>query len=282
MRVITSKNELIVWRQGLLHQSSVGFVPTMGALHAGHLSLVSQALLDNDFVVSSIFVNPTQFDNSEDLAIYPRTLEADIALLETILHDRIIVFAPTAEDLYNGQPKSKSWDFGAIANVMEGEFRSGHFDGVGTVLQLLFELVNPTKSYFGEKDYQQLLIVKSLADQLGQSNEIIGCPIFREDSGLAMSSRNQRLSEVQKLQATLIYRVMNYIKDHISSVPWKDLKQWAENQFQEDKDWRLEYLTLADAQTLETRDVYAENLQQRVFIAAHLGSVRLIDNMAVN
>ncbi len=282
MRVISSKTELIDWRQGLLRHTSIGFVPTMGALHSGHLSLVSQALLDNDYVVTSIFVNPTQFDNSEDLALYPRTLEADVALIETIVNDRIIIFAPTAEDLYDGQPRSKSWDFGAIANVMEGEFRMGHFDGVGTVLQLLFELVYPTKSYFGEKDYQQLLVVKSLAQQLALPNEIIGCPIFREDSGLAMSSRNQRLSDFQKIQATLIFRVMNKINEQISSVPWKDLKQWAEKQFQEDKDWRLEYLILADAQTLETSHVYSKNLRQRIFIAAYLGSVRLIDNMAVN
>ncbi len=282
MRIITLKSEMSHWRQGLSSQSSVGFVPTMGALHHGHLSLVSQALIDNDLAVISIFVNPTQFNNSADLEVYPRTFEADTSLLETLPHDRIVLFAPRAEDLYDGPPLSKRWEFGSIARVMEGEFRDGHFDGVGTVLQLLFEAVSPSKSYFGEKDYQQLLIVKSLADQLGNTNEIIGCPIYREVSGLAMSSRNQRLSEQQKVQATLLYQIMKYIKEHLNTMSWAELKSWAELQFEKDKDWQLEYLTLADSQTLEKKDDYSKDKPLRIFIAAHLGTVRLIDNMAVN
>ncbi len=283
MKILTSKSDLMSWRRRLSDlETVVGFVPTMGALHEGHLSLVYQALEQNEVVVVSIFVNPTQFNNLDDLETYPRTLEADVTLLQTLSTDRIVVFAPSAHDLYDGTPKSKSWDFGPVSRVMEGAFRTGHFDGVGTVLQLLFEAVNPMKSYFGEKDYQQLQIVKQLTAQLGQNNEIIGCSIYREPSGLAMSSRNQRLTDVQKSQAPLIYRVLTFIKDHISSMSWSDLVLWAEEQFESDLGWRLEYLTLADAHSLESKDHYVETEPLRVFIAVHLGCVRLIDNLDLN
>ena len=282
MRVITSKNELIVWRQGLLHQSSVGFVPTMGALHAGHLSLVSQALLDNDFVVSSIFVNPTQFDNSEDLAIYPRTLEADIALLETILHDRIIVFAPTAEDLYNGQPKSKSWDFGAIANVMEGEFRSGHFDGVGTVVKMLFEITKPTNAYFGEKDFQQLRIIQQLNKQEILGIQIVGCPIFREQNGLAMSSRNERLSAKAREKASLIFKTLQKTAANFKTESLENLQKEVEQTFKNKEGFTLEYFEIAEVETLLKAENKKENKKYRAFIAVFIENIRLIDNISLN
>ena len=171
---------------------AIGLVPTMGALHQGHVSLVKKALLENDLVVVSIFVNPTQFDKKDDLEKYPRNLEQDLKVL-SLVSDNIVVFAPSTHEIYDGKIRSKSYEFDGLDKVMEGEFREGHFDGVGTIVELLLKTVSPNKAYFGEKDFQQLQIIRKMVKSKKLPVEIIGCPIERESHGLAMSSRNERL-----------------------------------------------------------------------------------------
>ena len=202
MEVFTENKTLTAALRPYRVSKKIGLVPTMGALHKGHLSLVSQALKDNDLVVVSIFVNPTQFNNQGDLVNYPRTLHKDVTLLKT-LQENVVVYAPEANELYSNNIASKNYNFGGIEREMEGKHRQGHFDGVGTVVSLLFKAVQPNKAYFGEKDFQQLQIVKKMTAIEKLPVEIIGCPIIREPSNLAMSSRNKRLSP-QELKAAAI------------------------------------------------------------------------------
>ena len=201
MRVYTSKAELRTFISKEKNTAfSLGFVPTMGALHVGHLSLVKAALAENTLVVVSIFVNPTQFDNPSDLSSYPRTLTEDVQLLETLSETQILVYAPTVSDVYGSEMNADHFDFGGLEFEMEGKFRTGHFDGVGTIVKHLFEIVKPNVAYFGEKDFQQLQIIKKMVEITQLPVTIIGCPIERESNGLAMSSRNSRLSaeEIEK------------------------------------------------------------------------------------
>ena len=172
---------------------TIGLVPTMGALHAGHLSLIKQGLNENDKVVVSIFVNPTQFNNQEDLEKYPRTLKRDIALLKTVSEDKIIIFSPSIKEIYGNKVSSASFNFDGLEFEMEGKFREGHFDGVGTIVKRFFEIVKPHNAYFGEKDFQQLQIIQKLVKKHNLGVNVIGCEIYRETSGIAMSSRNERL-----------------------------------------------------------------------------------------
>ena len=174
-------------------KTSIGFVPTMGALHLGHLSLIKESLQQNSITIVSIFVNPTQFNNPEDLAKYPRTLESDIEKIKTI-NTEIVVFAPSVADIYENQIHSEHFDFDGLENQMEGKFRPGHFDGVGTIVRRLFEIITPTRAYFGEKDFQQLQIIRKMVQKNNLPVQIIQCPIYRESNGLAMSSRNERLT----------------------------------------------------------------------------------------
>ena len=190
-----------------LEKKAVGLVPTMGALHEGHLSLIQKALSENDIVVVSIFVNPTQFNNAEDLEKYPRNLSGDIKTIER-LSQEVVIFAPEISEMYESTPKAISFDFGGLDKVMEGKFREGHFQGVATIVEKLFELVKPTRAYFGEKDYQQILIIKSMLEQRKLPVTLVPCPIVREKSGLAMSSRNERLSPEGRKQAAFIYSVL--------------------------------------------------------------------------
>ncbi|PQB05660.1 pantoate--beta-alanine ligase [Aureitalea marina] len=259
----------------------IGLVPTMGALHPGHLSLVQQALDENEQVVVSIFVNPTQFDNPSDLNKYPRDLEGDLDLLSG-LSQNIWVYNPEPDDLYDGDVRSKSYDFGALEQVMEGRFRQGHFDGVGSVLNLLFRAVSPNRAYFGEKDYQQLLIVKELTRLESLDLEIVGCPIYREPNGLAMSSRNKRLSEDGLQQASLIYQSLLWAKDHFDQLSIAELKTAINRRFELRPEFELEYFEIATADQLETVTENQGETSCRGFIAAFLEGVRLIDNMGLN
>ena len=202
------QTELLPFRQ---KKQSVGLVPTMGALHAGHLSLIRRAMEENDLVVVSIFVNPTQFDNAGDLEKYPRTMEADIALLKTVSNN-ILIFNPSPGDLYNGKIESKHYNFSGLEDEMEGKHRKGHFEGVGTVLNLLFRSVRPAKAYFGEKDFQQLQVVRKMVEIEDLPVKIVGCEIVRESHGLAMSSRNKRLTPLQFREASLIYETLSEVK----------------------------------------------------------------------
>lgn len=259
----------------------VGFVPTMGALHAGHLSLVKQALEENDTVVVSIFINPTQFNNSVDLEKYPRNPGKDFSLLQDI-HDDLIVYTPSISDIYQQDIVSKHYNFGALENEMEGKHRSGHFDGVGTVLSKFFEIVKPDRAYFGQKDFQQLQIVKKLVELENIPVEIIGCPIVREENGLAMSSRNERLNAKQQEEATIIYKTLTEVREKFASHSIDELNKLVAERFLQSPFIELEYFEIADEETLKTAIKKNSSTSYRAFIAAFVGEVRLIDNMALN
>jgi len=219
---------------------SIGFVPTMGALHDGHLSLIKKAQRANDIVV--VFVNPTQFDNKEDLKKYPRTLEQDSKLLKDIKCD--FVFAPSPEDIYKNNIRASKHKFGGLEHAMEGKFRSGHFDGVGTIVQRLFDIVEPTNAYFGEKDFQQLQIIKKLVANHNIPINIVGCKIHREKDGLAMSSRNTRLSKRHREEAPFIYRVLQEAKIRFETQSASKVDQWVHEQFKKHAYLKLEYFEI--------------------------------------
>jgi len=259
----------------------IGFVPTMGALHRGHMSLIERALNENDVVVVSVFVNPTQFNNSTDLQKYPRTPEDDISLLEK-LKGELIIYLPEVSDLYETSILAKSYDFGGLENEMEGKHRLGHFDGVGTVLNKFFRIVQPHTAYFGEKDFQQLQIVRKLVEVEKLPVEIIGCPILREENGLAMSSRNKRLSDEQFNEAALVYSVLNEVREKFDSTSLTDLNELVAERFLQNPYLNLEYFEIADENTLKTVEKKNKKTKYRAFIAAFSGEVRLIDNMPLN
>jgi len=262
------------------HQT-IGLVPTMGALHRGHLALVEKALEDNNIVVLSIFVNPTQFDNPEDLINYPRTLEKDVALLEAVSKN-ILVYAPTIDDIYEGQTESEKFDFDGLEFEMEGRFRQGHFNGVGTIVKRLFNIVKPDSAYFGEKDFQQLQIVKRLVEKYDIPVKIVGCKIYREANGLAMSSRNMRLKSEYLKAAPFIYKTLKAAKILFGTKSANEVAKWVENQFANHDLLKLEYFIIADATTLKMLKRKAKNKKYRAFIAVYADDIRLIDNIALN
>lgn len=262
-------------------QQSVGFVPTMGALHQGHLFLVEQALRENEFVVISIFVNPTQFNNAEDLKKYPRTLSADVNLVESLSKD-IIVFAPSVDEIYNGTTVSQSFDYDGLEHEMEGVNRPGHFDGVGTIVKKLFEIVSPTRAYFGEKDFQQLQIVRKMVEKNQMNVEIIGCPIVRQADGLAMSSRNALLSKEDQEYATALYKILKKAQELFTTASIDKVKQFVTEEIKKYPKFALEYFEIADEENLKTATEKIEGKKYRGFIVAHIEGVRLIDNIALN
>jgi pantoate--beta-alanine ligase len=262
--------------------STIGFVPTMGALHNGHLSLVEKGLSQNDLVVVSIFVNPTQFDNQEDLVKYPRTLDADVALLKTVSDKTIIVYAPTVDDIYSDNVQSQSFKFDGLEHEMEGAFRDGHFDGVGTIVKRLFEIVAPHRAYFGEKDFQQLQIIKKLAELYHLPVKVIGCAIHRADDGLAMSSRNTRLTPEHRSAAPFIYKTLKAAKTKFGTKSAKNVTEWVEKQFKKQPLLELEYFIIADVKTLKPVKRKSSKKIYRAFIAVYAGDIRLIDNIALN
>lgn len=282
MIVFRKKDELNAKISSLKEENTtVGFVPTMGALHQGHLSLVEEALANNNLVIVSIFVNPTQFDNSEDLKKYPRNLQQDVDLLNT-LSDKIIVYAPTVEDIYEGETKSRKFNFDGLEHQMEGKFRDGHFDGVGTIVKLLFDIVKPNNAYFGEKDFQQLAIIKKLVSKYNIPVNIVGCKIKRDNNGLALSSRNIRLKPEHKVVAPFIYKTLKAAKEKFGTKSANKVVEWVENQFANHELLELEYFTIADEATLKTVKRKSKNKQYRAFIAVYAGKIRLIDNIALN
>lgn len=262
-------------------KSTTGFVPTMGALHAGHLSLLSQSVDDNDITVISIFVNPTQFNNPEDLKKYPRTLEADIEKVKSVSAD-IIVFAPSVSDIYGDNPISRHFDFDGLENQMEGKFRPGHFDGVGTIVKRLFEIVEPTNAYFGEKDFQQLQIVRKLVSKYEIPVNIVLCPIFRESNGLAMSSRNERLTPEVRSKAAVIYKSLQAAKQHFGTKSVGELRDIVKDVLSAEKEFELEYFEVADEKTLVPVEKTENNEKYRAFIAVFANDVRLIDTISLN
>ncbi|GAA0872547.1 pantoate--beta-alanine ligase [Gangjinia marincola] len=281
MKVFTTRESLKKFIQPYREKNlSLGFVPTMGALHEGHLSLIAASLKENAYTIVSIFVNPTQFDNPADLEKYPRTLEKDVQLLQKLSSD-IVIFAPAASDFYQGKIVAKTFDFGTIANQMEGRFRKGHFDGVGTVVSLLFETVQPTTAYFGEKDFQQLQIIRKLVKILKLPVKIIGCPIAREPHGLARSSRNELLSYSDRKEAAFIYKTLQKAKKLFGIKSANEVRDWVKDEFKKNVKLSLEYFEIAQEDSLLPVIRKNKNKSYRAFIAVQCGAVRLIDNIAL-
>jgi len=260
----------------------IGLVPTMGALHLGHLSLVEKALENNDIVVVSIFVNPTQFDNQEDLTKYPRTLKTDIELLKSLNSNAILIYAPPVQDVYEHDINAETFSFDGLEFEMEGAYRKGHFDGVGTIVKRLFEIVKPTNAYFGEKDFQQLQIIKKLVELHKLPVKVIGCSICRSKDGLALSSRNARLNEAQRDRAPFIYKTLKSAKSMFGTKSAKQVTEWVEHQFRMEPLLELEYFTIADVLTLKPIKKKSKKKVYRGFIAVYAGDIRLIDNIALN
>jgi pantoate--beta-alanine ligase len=258
---------------------TIGFVPTMGALHPGHLELMRRAKKENDLLVVSIFVNPIQFNNATDLKKYPRVLFKDLEMLKTI--DCDAVFVPSVKEMYP-EPINKTFDFGPLEKVMEGAFRPGHFNGVAIVVEKLFEIVEPHKAYFGEKDFQQLAIIKSLVEMERIPVEIIPCAIVRENDGLAMSSRNVRLSPEERAIAPRIFKVLKEVADRASEMDPVLLQQWGMKQLQAEEAFDVEYFQIAEDSTLQTIVNWQIGQGALAFVALKLGQVRLIDNIRIN
>jgi len=261
-------------------KSTIGFVPTMGALHPGHLSLLDKSIRENKLTVISIFVNPTQFNNAEDLKNYPRTLESDVEKIQG-LSDDIVVFAPSVQEMYDGDTQSSTFSFGGLESQMEGSHRPGHFDGVGTIVRKLFEIVQPVNAYFGEKDFQQLQIVRKLVQISRLPVNVIGCPIHREPNGLAMSSRNERLNSREREQAALIYRTLNQVKEMFATENVQSITKFVESTFAAHQEFKLEYFEIAEEDTLLPVNERG-NAKYRAFIAVLIGGIRLIDNISLN
>lgn len=281
MKVFIKKHFLEAYISQLKNdKKSIGFVPTMGALHEGHLSLVKQAKEKNDAVIVSIFVNPTQFDKKEDLENYPITLKKDKELLLTVNCDA--VFIPSAKEIYGQNISANSFDFDGLENEMEGKFRVGHFNGVGTIVKTLFETVKPDYAYFGKKDFQQLQIIKKMVAKENLPVNVIGCPIHREQDGLAMSSRNTRLTENQRKEAPLIYSVLKKVREKFKTENISDIEDWVSNQFKNNPTLELEYFTIADETTLKTATSKDANKNYRAFIAVFADNIRLIDNISLS
>lgn len=282
MIICHKKEELRHVLDGLrLENQTLGFVPTMGALHQGHLSLIDIGLQENTKMVVSIFVNPTQFDNTSDLKKYPRTLERDLEMLQALSKD-IIVYAPTVEDIYGNDIISERFDFEGLEHQMEGKFREGHFDGVGTVVKRLFEIVKPDFAYFGKKDFQQLRIIEKLVEKHQLGVKVVGCEIFRAKDGLAMSSRNQRLSKAHREVAPFIYETLKTAKIYFGTKSAKEVTQWVEKEFEKQELLKLEYFNIADEKTLQPTENHTKIKSVRAFIAVFAGDIRLIDNIALN
>jgi pantoate--beta-alanine ligase len=258
--------------------NQIGLVPTMGALHKGHISLLLESKKNNDVSIVSIFVNPTQFNNQEDLKKYPNTLENDLLLLRENGCD--IVFIPSVEEMYSDNISSKSYNFNGIEKQMEGKFRDGHFDGVATIVQSFFDIVNPNRAYFGEKDFQQLQVIKRLVEIENIPTEVIGCPILREKDGLAMSSRNLRLKENERKVAPFIFQTLDKVSKLSKHDSLENIYHFVNEEFAKEELFNLEYFIIADEKTLEEVKNIDNNKRLRAFIAVNLGNVRLIDNMS--
>ncbi len=258
--------------------SSVGFVPTMGALHQGHLSLVNRARQENDIVICSIFVNPIQFNNPDDLVKYPRTPESDMAMLASGGCEA--VFAPSVAEMYP-HPDTTVYNFGMLDKVMEGRFRPGHFNGVAIVVRRLLEITLPDVAYFGEKDFQQLVIIRKMVEMLSMKTHIVSCPIVRETDGLAMSSRNMRLLPDQRSVAPQLYAILQKAAAVYTSQTPAGLQQMIIADIEQNPFFRVEYVEIVDMDTLMPVTAWIDTRHIIVCIAVYLGQVRLIDNIVL-
>ncbi len=282
MHIFTGKVELVDYLKSISTSlSSIGFVPTMGSLHQGHLSLMQQSLLENEITVVSIFVNPTQFNDLEDLAKYPRNLDSDIKKIVD-LNPEILIFAPTIDDVYEGKPESKIFDFDGLENQMEGKFRPGHFNGVGTIVKRLFEIVNPSTAYFGEKDFQQVQIIKKMVRKNNINVIIKECPIVRESNNLAMSSRNALLTSQEREQAAIINKTLVAVKSKFKANTTSAITKWVHKSFENNLHFKLDYFQIADEATLLPCLRKNKSKKYRAFIAVFVNNIRLIDTIALN
>jgi len=281
MKIIRSIKELHAVIESLKNtQKTLGFVPTMGALHDGHKSLVEQSVAENDFTIVSIFVNPTQFNNPSDLEKYPRNLEKDVDLLQKVGCDYI--FAPESKDIYQEDELNNrfEFDFGGLDSVMEGRFRPGHFNGVVQIVSKLFQLVKPDKAYFGEKDFQQLSIIHRMVDIMKMDVQIVDCQIIREESGLAMSSRNERLSPEQRKNAVQISKVLFESRNFVPRLKPSEIVNWVTEQINKVPGLDVEYYEIVDVKSLQTVNSWEKPTVG--CIAVFCGEVRLIDNIRYN
>lgn len=279
MEILRSKAQLEAYIERNREMGKkVGFAPTMGALHGGHISLYEAAAHENDLVVSSIFVNPTQFNNAEDLKKYPRTVEKDLEKLDASGFVDA-VYLPEPEDLYPDGVHSEKYSFNGLETDMEGASRPGHFDGVGTVVEELFRQVKPDNAYFGEKDFQQLTIIRELVRQKKIPVKIIGVPTKREESGLAMSSRNKRLTAEQRAAAAVIHETLLKVNNWFRVITVPEINKRVQEIFENERGMVMEYFRIADEETLKETDFFYKDRNYRAFLVVFVGSVRLIDNM---
>ena len=283
MKIFTTANEVSNFLEPLkTSTSSFGFVPTMGALHMGHVSLIKKACKENNIVIVSIYVNPTQFDKKNDLNKYPKNLKKDINILCSLNEDKVVLFTPDNKEIYGARTTKEKFSFGSVENKLEGEFRPGHFEGVATVVKKLLKIVRPDKAYFGEKDFQQLLIIKKLVIAMGARTLIVGCPIFREPNGLAMSSRNSLLTNAELQYASKIYNVLKIVKEKFKESSLEIIKKWVLNEFENDTLFKIEYFEITDSLNLEIATSVNNSKKYRAFISGYIRNVRLIDNIALN
>lgn len=276
MRVFKTSKSLVE------HLSSetrpIGMVPTMGALHQGHLSLIERAVEENKTALISIFINPTQFDDKTDLEDYPVNIDEDLRLIGEISND-IIVYVPKANDVYGNIVKSEYFDLGGLDLVMEGEKREGHFQGVATVVTHFLKTFSPDHAYFGEKDFQQLLIISHITRSLKLKTKVVGCPTIRESNGLAMSSRNILLSADHQRLASKLFEGLTFAKSITKKFPYKKVKSMVIDFFENQSELKLDYFKITDPETLKEIDSEKFSHRGRGFIAAYLGKIRLIDNL---
>jgi pantoate--beta-alanine ligase len=259
-----------------LNGKCIGFVPTMGALHDGHISLVKRCKEENDICIVSIFVNPTQFNDKKDLETYPRTLEKDCESLEPV--GCSYIFAPTETEMYP-EPDTRVFDFGSIAEVMEGKHRPGHFNGVAQIVSKLFDAVEPDKAYFGEKDFQQVAIIRAMVKQLNMPVQIIACPILRDADGLALSSRNARLSSTQRQKAPAIARILKESATFAQTKSLEEVKRFVIESINEVEEMNVEYYEIVDEESLKPINDWEESESPVGCITVFCGAVRLIDNI---
>ena len=276
MKVFKKKLEFVSYLNSCRQMKSVGFVPTMGTLHSGHLQLVEASKRHCKITICSIFVNPTQFNNPDDFAKYPKNLGADLEKLEQLSCD--IVYTPTVSDLYDKNEKAKEFNFGKLASGMEGKFRPGHFNGMATIIEKFLNIINPTKAFFGQKDLQQLQIVKALVGQMNVPIEIIGIPTVREKNGLAKSSRNKLLSENAKNEASLIYNTLKYCLSN-KEKGIAALKLYIQNEFENQNTLKLEYVEITCLKNMFPINKWELENENAICIAAYIEGVRLIDNI---
>tara|TARA_B100000886_G_scaffold88792_1_gene58479 strand:+ start:707 stop:1558 length:852 start_codon:yes stop_codon:yes gene_type:complete len=283
MHVFTTKKTLTNFLSERINSSfSIGFVPTMGAIHAGHISLIKNSINQNNITVVSIFVNPTQFDDQIDLEKYPKDLVNDVKLISLKVDADIVIYAPEVMDLYEENVSVETFDFRGIELLMEGKSRPGHFNGVATVVNKLFNIVKPHRAYFGEKDFQQLQIIRKLVKVRKISTLIIACPTVRELNGLAISSRNNRLSKYQKTRASKVYQILHQVKQKFNDDSIINITKWVEEQFKMDTLFKLEYFNICDISTFEQAVNIDLTKSYRAFIAVYVADIRLIDNIALN